>query len=90
MSVHSTVGKQHHSRQGAQRELTESGKISHSKRHSPAASDSAVGQAAQKETTEIETGGRVTVSDQLFIARLDATSVNVGLVSASGEPLKPA
>ena len=40
--------------------------------------------------TESETGGSVTVSDQLFIARLDAICVNVGLVSVSGEPVKPA
>ena len=40
--------------------------------------------------TESETGGSVTVSDQLLIARLDATCVNVGAVSESGEPAKPA
>lgn len=33
-----------------------------------------------------ETGGSVTVSDQFLIWMLLATCVNVGFVSASGEP----
>lgn len=42
--------------------------------------------AAQKATTVSETGGSVTVSDQFLIWMLLATCVNVGFVSASGEP----
>ena len=42
--------------------------------------------AAQKATTESETGGSVTVSDQFLIWMLLSTCVKVGFVSVSGEP----